>query len=67
MRTTLDLDDEMLRRAMAETGAKTKKAVVELGLRALLDAAARRRLAALHGMIPDASSPERRQPEPVAS
>ena len=67
MRTTLDLDGEMLLRAMAETGAKTKKAVVELGLRALLDAAARRRLAALHGMYPGASAPDRRQSEPVAS
>jgi Arc/MetJ family transcription regulator len=36
MRTTLDIDDELMKEAMALTGAKTKKAVVEEGLRRLI-------------------------------
>jgi Arc/MetJ family transcription regulator len=61
MRTTLDLDGELLDRAMKETGAPTKKAAVEMGLRALLDQAARRRLAALRGKVPAATAPRRRR------
>lgn len=36
MRTNIDIDDELLREAMALTGEKTKKAVVEEGLRRLI-------------------------------
>lgn len=35
MRTTIDIDDALLREAMAATGARTKKEAVELGLRKL--------------------------------
>jgi Arc/MetJ family transcription regulator len=49
MRTTLDLDGELLRKALAETGAKTKTEVVELGLKSLLEREARKRLKALYG------------------
>jgi Arc/MetJ family transcription regulator len=49
MRTTLDLDPDLVQRALAETGARTKKEVVEMGLRALLEREARRRLRALFG------------------
>ena len=64
MRTTLNLDEELVEEAMAVTGAKTKSAVVRLGLRALVEAAARKRLAALEGKIPDATAPRRRRPRP---
>jgi Arc/MetJ family transcription regulator len=49
MRTTLDLDADLIRRALEETGAKSKTDVIEMGLRALLERAARKRLKALFG------------------
>jgi Arc/MetJ family transcription regulator len=52
MRTTLDLDGELVRRAQQETGAKTKTELVEMGLRSLLEREARRRLKALYGQGP---------------
>ncbi|MGH7542492.1 MAG: type II toxin-antitoxin system VapB family antitoxin [Gemmatimonadota bacterium] len=60
----MNLDDELVEEAMAVTGAKSKTVVVHLGLRALVEAAARRRLAALKGKIPDARAPRRRRPRP---
>jgi Arc/MetJ family transcription regulator len=60
MRTTLDLDAELLAEAARATGATTKTALVELGLRALVEQAARRRLAALRGRVPDARAAGRR-------
>jgi Arc/MetJ family transcription regulator len=63
MRTTLDLDDVLLRRAMTATKTTTKTAVIELGLRELLARAARERLAALYGSDPRAEAPPRRRPK----
>jgi Arc/MetJ family transcription regulator len=36
MRTTLNLDESLVRQALRETGAKTKTEVLEMGLRELL-------------------------------
>jgi len=36
MRTNIDIDDELIAEAMQATGAPTKKAVVEQGLRLLV-------------------------------
>lgn len=36
MRTNIDIDEELLKEAMALTGQKTKKAVVEEGLKRLI-------------------------------
>jgi Arc/MetJ family transcription regulator len=36
MRTSIVIDDKLMRDALRATGAKTKREVVELGLRALL-------------------------------
>ena len=52
MRTTLDLNKELVERALHETGAHSKREVVEMGLQALLDREARRRLKALFGNGP---------------
>jgi Arc/MetJ family transcription regulator len=60
MRTTLDLDAELLTEAMKETRAKSKTEVIEMGLRSLLERAARQRLKALYGRIPDVTEPKRR-------
>ncbi len=62
MRTTLDLDEELLDEARRATGAATKTAVVEMGLRSLVEAAARRRLAAILGTVPAARAAGRRRP-----
>jgi Arc/MetJ family transcription regulator len=61
MRTTLDLDGELLHKALEETGAKTKTEVIELGLRALLEREARRRLKALYGSSLDIQPSRRRR------
>jgi Arc/MetJ family transcription regulator len=62
MRTTLDLDEELLKTAMAATKTPTKTAVIEKGLRELIARAARERLASLYGSDPRAKAPPRRRP-----
>jgi Arc/MetJ family transcription regulator len=62
MRTTLNIDDRLLDEARRVTGVREKTAVIELGLRRLVEEAARARLAALGGRIPAARIPRRRQP-----
>jgi Arc/MetJ family transcription regulator len=47
MRTTLEIERDLLEEAVRVTGAATKSVAVRLGLKALLDEAARRRLAVL--------------------
>ena len=37
MRTNIDIDDRLMSQAMRATGAQTKKATVEAGLRLLID------------------------------
>jgi Arc/MetJ family transcription regulator len=49
MRTTLNIDDETLRRAAAITGIKEKTSLVNKGLAALIAAESARRLARLGG------------------
>jgi Arc/MetJ family transcription regulator len=43
MRTNIDIDDTLMAEAVRATGAKTKKAAVEAGLRLLVRLAAQRR------------------------
>jgi Arc/MetJ family transcription regulator len=59
MRTTLNLDDELVRRASELTGRTEKAALVRLGLEALIIQESSRRLAALGGSDPQASSAPR--------
>jgi len=59
MRTTLNLDDELVRRASELTGRTEKAALVRLGLEALITQESSRRLAALGGSDPQAASPPR--------
>jgi Arc/MetJ family transcription regulator len=61
MRTTLDLDAELVRRALEETGARTKTEVIEMGLRALLEREARKRLQGLFGKGPRLEPVRRRR------
>jgi Arc/MetJ family transcription regulator len=61
MRTTLNIDDDLVARVMRATHAPTKTAAIEMGLRELLAKAARERLAALYGSDPVAKAPARRR------
>ncbi len=61
MRTTLNIDDELLAEAMRLTGIKEKTALVDAGLKALVTREASRRLAALGGTQPDLKPIKRRR------
>lgn len=62
MRTTLDLDEGLVRQAMEESGSRSKTELVERGLRALLEREARKRLKALYGEGPRLRPVRRRRP-----
>ena len=53
MRTTIALDDELVRKAQEYTGVKEKTALVREALKALVQREAARRLAAIGGSVPD--------------
>jgi Arc/MetJ family transcription regulator len=53
MRTTIALDDELVRKAQEYTGVKEKTALVREALTALVQREAARRLAAIGGSVPD--------------
>lgn len=59
MRTTINLDDELVRVASELTGRTEKSALVRLGLEALIVRESSRRLAALGGTDPEASAAPR--------
>ena len=62
MRTTLNLDDELLDRARRLSGIQGKTAVLHAGLEALIQRESARRLAALAGAEPDLRPIPRRRP-----
>ena len=51
MRTNIHLDDDLVSRAMAVTGKKTKRALVEEGLRTLLRLHGQREVRDLRGRL----------------
>jgi len=51
MRTNIVLDDDLIEEALAITGARTKKEVVHLALRELVQSRKRKKLADLAGKI----------------
>ena len=59
MRTTINLDDELVRVASELTGRSEKSALVRLGLEVPIVRELSRRLAALGGTDPQASAPPR--------
>jgi Arc/MetJ family transcription regulator len=61
MRTTLNIDDELLEQASQLSGLKEKTAVVREGLRALIERESARRLAKLGGTEPQVESIPRRR------
>jgi Arc/MetJ family transcription regulator len=61
MKTTMNLDADLVRRAKEMTGIEQTTAVVHEGLRALIAREAARRLAALGGSEPALRAPRRRR------
>ena len=61
MRTTLIIDEHLLRRARELTGIEEKTALVKAGLEALIAREAGKRLAALGGTQPKLASIPRRR------
>ncbi|PYU94369.1 MAG: DUF2191 domain-containing protein [Acidobacteria bacterium] len=51
MRTNIDIDDRLMRKAMRSTGARTKRAVVEAGLRLLIQTRAQGGIRRLRGKV----------------
>lgn len=62
MRTTLNIDDDLLRRAHTLTGVTEKTALVHRGLEALIALESARRLAALGGSEKQLRLAPRRRP-----
>ena len=63
MRTTLNIDDQLLAEAQRISGVREKAALVREGLRALIERESARRLARLGGSESQLRSIPRRQPE----
>ena len=51
MRTNIDIDDELMRQAMRSSGARTKRAAVEEGLRLLIQTRGQRAIRRLRGHV----------------
>ncbi len=64
MRTTLNIDDQLLDDAQRITGLTEKAALVREGLRALIERESARRLARLGGSEPQLEPVSRRQSAP---
>ena len=62
VRTTLNIDDELLAEAQRLTGIQEKAALVREGLRALVERESAHRLARLGASEPDIKAVPRRQP-----
>lgn len=61
MRTTLNIEDALLKRARELTGVQEKTALVRLGLEALIALESARRLARLGGTEKKLKAPSRRR------
>lgn len=65
MRTTLALDDDLVKEAQRLTGTTEKTALVRQALRALIERESARRLARLAGSEPDVKPVPRRKTTPA--
>ena len=64
MRTTVNLDEHLLREAQRLTGTTGRTALVHEGLQALIERESARRLARLGGSEPEFKAPPRRRSTP---
>lgn len=62
MKTTVNIDDDLMKEAMKAAGVATKTEVIELGLREIIAARKRKDLANLFGKEKNISAPGRRRP-----
>lgn len=51
MRTNIEIDDDLMREALRATGERTKRAVVERGLRLLVQTRGQSRIRRLRGRV----------------
>tara|TARA_R110000868_G_scaffold352533_1_gene613773 strand:- start:1202 stop:1399 length:198 start_codon:yes stop_codon:yes gene_type:complete len=65
MRTTLALDDELVKKAQAFTGLTEKSSLVREALKALIERESGARLARLGGTEPDIADAPRRRTDPA--
>lgn len=65
MRTTVNIDDQLLADAQLITGVAEKATLVREGLKALVERESARRLALLGASEPELKPVPRRQPDPV--
>ena len=65
MRTTLNLDDNLLEEAQRLTGLSEKTALVRSALEALIERESARRLARLGGSEPELNETSRRRSDPA--
>lgn len=65
MRTTVNLDDDLLDKAKRYTSLDSNPAVVNAALKALVEREAARRLARMGGTMPDLQPISRRRSEPA--
>jgi Arc/MetJ family transcription regulator len=63
MRTTLNINDDLLAEAQEITGMKERTALIHEGLRALIERESAKRLARLAGSEPDLDPIPRRRPK----
>ena len=61
MRTTINLDEQLIEQAQRMTGMQERTALIHEGLRSLIARESARRLARLGGSDPDAKAPRRRR------
>jgi Arc/MetJ family transcription regulator len=61
MRTTINLDEELIEQARRVTGTQERTALIHEGLRALISRESARRLARLGGSDPHAKASARRR------
>ena len=66
MRTTVTLDDELVKDAQEYSGIKEKSLLVNAALKALVEVEAAHRLIALGGTLPGFKAPPRRRPAAAA-
>jgi Arc/MetJ family transcription regulator len=65
MRTTVNLDEDLLRQAQRLSGLTERNALLREGLKALIERESARRLARLGGSEPQVESIPRRRPDPA--
>jgi Arc/MetJ family transcription regulator len=63
MRTTINVDEQLLAEAQRITGVRERTALIHAGLRALIERESARRLAKLGGSEPGLTAVRRRRPK----